>query len=328
MRVLVTGATGGLGRNLCEHLMVHNYSVLATGRNLVIGKSLKDGGINFQPCDLLNIESLDKLVSGCEVIVHCAALSSAWGKLEDFVQANVVATENLLAACLRQKVRRFIYVSTASVYFNNNKCFGILETDNIVQPMVNLYAATKYQAELLVQVANAKGIETIIIRPRGIFGAYDQNLFPRILKAAKNGFFPLPNNGSAIIDVTYIENLTYALRLAIEAEKQAIGKIYNITNGEPYVVRNLFETLFDITKQKVKLIPVPYKILKGLAITMEQTNKLLGAGEPKLTCYAVGLLTKSQTFNINAARNNLGYIPQISVAEGIKRFATWWRTNS
>lgn len=184
MRVLITGATGCLGRNLCQHLQAHGYSVLGTGRNAAIGDSLQNEGIDFRAGDLLQAESINGLVKDCETVIHCAALSSAWGKSEDFIQANVVATENLIAACLKQNVRRFIHVSTTSVYFNYRDRFGILETEPVAHPMVNAYAATKYQAELRVQAANARGLETIIIRPRGIFGPYDRNLFPRILKAA------------------------------------------------------------------------------------------------------------------------------------------------
>jgi len=329
MRILVTGATGCLGRNLCRHLHEQGYSVLGTGRNTTIGSELRNQGIDFQQCDLSQPDFPDDLLDGCDVVVHCAALSSAWGRIEDFVQANVIATKNLLAACFRKDIRRFVYISTTSVYFNYKDRFGIAETDHLADhladPMVNAYAATKYQAECLVQNANSGGMPTIIIRPRAIFGPYDRSLFPRIIGVAAKGFFPLPDNGDAIIDITYVDNVVHAIHLAIEAKDQALGKIFNISNGEPQSVRNILKQLFKATGQNVRLIPISANLLMAPAVVMERLHLLMGGDEPVLTPYKIGLLSKSQTLNINAARKTLGYNPHISIAQGIERFASWWK---
>lgn len=324
MNVLVTGATGGLGRNLCAHLLSHGYTVRATGRNKTAGESLAAKNCTFISADLLTLSLLPALVKDCDAVIHCAALSSPWGSPNDFKSANVTVTSNLIETCIRNKVKRFVHVSTSSVYFNFKDRLGIKETDIVASPFANYYAATKYEAELEVQKAASRGLETVIIRPRGIFGSHDSVVFPKIIHAGSKKILPIPRKGMALADMTYVENVAHALRLALETNAVNTGKIYNITNGDPWHVHRLVDTLFLKLGITPRILPVPYTLLNSSAKILEHYGKKNGT-EPMLTRYTAALLAYSQTLDINAARIGLGYIPQISMDEGLTRFALWWK---
>ena len=112
MSILVTGATGFLGAHLA--LSLHNDGVMATGRDPEKLERLTARGIVTRPLDLsqpIPPEGFGEI----DTIVHCAGLSSPWGRKADFVAANVDATRNLIALARTLKVKRFVHISTASV---------------------------------------------------------------------------------------------------------------------------------------------------------------------------------------------------------------------
>lgn len=318
LNVIVTGATGFLGQRLCQVLKQRGYGVTAIGRNREIGNRL---GVPFISMDLSQKVNQPSLKG--DVMIHCAALSSPWGSERDFMQNNVVATENVIEACMEYGIRRLVHVSTPSLYFNFTDRFDIKETDALPKTFANRYAATKYLAEKAVD--NAQDIETITIRPRGIFGPGDTVLFPRLLRANLNSGVPLFNNGSALIDITYVDNVVDALIASVEAGDHCLKNKYNITNDDPRTVRSLLEQVCSATQMPFNPISVPYSLTYGLAALWEGTASCLPIGEPLITRYTVGLLAKSQTLDITAAKRDLNYTPNVSIDKGIEHFARWWR---
>jgi len=326
MRTLVTGSTGGLGLNLVERLVADGYQVDGTGRNSTIGKQVTDMGAAFTPAHLEDKDTLCKLCQNKEVVFHCAGFSSPWGRRDDFVSANITGTSNIVSACLETGVRRLVHISTPSIYFDFKDRFDVSESAILPEKFVNNYAATKRDAENIVMVAASQGLEVVILRPRGIFGPHDTALFPRLIKVAKRGRMPLFNGGNALVDVTYVGNVVDAMVLAASAPNRAIGQAYNITNAEPISVRQLLEKTFKALQLDVSFFTLPYQPALAVAGAMEVIASLLpDRPEPPLTRYSVGVLSKSQTLDISAAKEHLGYRPQVSIEDGIERFSTWWR---
>jgi nucleoside-diphosphate-sugar epimerase len=311
MKVLVTGGTGFLGRRTAQCLLKRGYEVVATGRNLKLGKELEKEGICFLAIDLSDEKGMIE-AGKVDYVIHCGALSSPWGTYNDFYSANVIGTRNVVRVCQENGVKKLVHVSTPSLYFEFKDQFNIPENYPLPQPC-NLYAKTKQMAEAEVdQFAQA-----ITIRPRGIFGPGDTTIIPRIIQSKK---IPLFYGGKALVDLTYVDNVVDALILAMESPLE--GKKYNITNGESWEIRQLIELLFKKLDKKPCFKAIPYPLAYMVAWAME----LCSGKEPPFTRYTLGVLAKSQTLNIQAARDELGYQPKISISDGLDRFAEWWRT--
>ncbi len=315
MKAIVTGATGGLGRNLVEFLLLQGWEVISFGRNKEIGDVL---GVEFHAFDLSNKELTLKYFKKVDIVFHCAALSSPWGSYDSFYSANVMATQNVIEAMSLHGIKKLVHVSTPSIYFNFTNQYNVKE-DYLPKKFVNNYAKTKYEAE---QVVLNSDLESVIIRPRGIFGEYDQVLVPRLEKIAKKGSLPLIKNRKAIIDVTYVGNVVYALYLS--AIKDVPSKsIFNITNDEPMSIKDVFTFVMNSLNVNVKFKLIPYSVLITIAWLLESVSKLGLTTEPLITKYGVGVISNSQTLDISSAKEILGYKPIYTIKEGLKNYAKY-----
>lgn len=330
MNILVTGGTGFLGQRLAQRLLSEGHRVTVLGRNEAIGEQLESRGARFFRADLGDAERVGEACRGQEVVFHSGALSSPWGRYEAFHRANVLGTRHVTEGCLSHGVRRLVHVSTPSIYFDFRDRHRIAEHDPLPRKRVNAYAETKLAAEGLVDEAHRRGLETITFRPRALFGPGDTTILPRLIKANRKGSLPLFGTESPLIDITYVDNVVDALLLGRDALPEALGRKYNITNGEPVRLHAMLEKLFARLEMPYRPRPVPYAIAYGLAGAMELVSAtLLGGREPLLTRYSVGVLAKSQTLDISEARQWLGYVPRVSVDEGLEAFVAWWKaTNS
>jgi nucleoside-diphosphate-sugar epimerase len=323
-RVLITGASGFIGSHVARQLHASGHDVLANGRDAARLARLSALGIQTQSGDLATAD-LPALINGAEMIVHCAALSSPWGRREAFLAANVHATERLLAASLQSGVQRFVHFSSPSIYFRLEDQFDTPEAFEPPEHWINAYAESKWLGEQSVRKAVDAGLPALILRPRAVFGEGDRAIFPRLLALAEHGWFPRIGDGQACIDVTYVANVAAAVEACMQANVPVDGRVFNITNGEPMPVSSLLGQLFAALDLKVRMIPLPRKLALALGTLSEKIANLLpGQPEPRLSRYGVGVLGFSQTLDISAARRQLGYVPSVSVAEGIQRFAQWW----
>ncbi|HAT2057138.1 TPA: NAD-dependent epimerase/dehydratase family protein [Legionella pneumophila] len=321
---VVTGATGCLGLNLTRRLIKEGHAVIALGRNLQLGEIISQMGATFVPLDLKDLESLSLISQNADFIFHCAALSSPWGKYKDFYQANVIGTHNVVQATPSQA--RLVYVSTPSIYFDFTEKHNIKENALLPAKPVNYYVQTKLIAESIVDKAQLqRGLDVITIRPRGIFGPYDRAIFPRLLKAERQGVLPIIGSGNHLIDITFVENVVESLILAALADKCYSGKKYNITNDEPRTFIDIISRMFSALNKPLKTRSIPYNQARFAAKFLEFLHRVLYLKtEPKITEYGVGVLAFGQTLNIEEAKKDLKYKPIYSIDEGIMKFAEWY----
>ncbi len=329
MNILITGGTGFLGKKLAGKLKTFAYNITAIGRNQQIGQQLEAEEIKFLKIDLKDTEATIAACQNQDYIFHCAALSSPWGKYQDFYNANVIATQNIIKACQTHQVKRLIHVSTPSVYFDFSHRLNISEQNALAKTPANHYIQTKLLAEQAINHAHQQGLPVISIRPRGIFGAGDTAILPRLIKASQKTGIPLINRGQALIDMTYIDNVVEALLLCQKAPDNLLGRTFNITNGQPMYLIDLLKLLSQKLGYNLKLKPVSYPIAYGLAAIMEAVSNIILFGkEPILTRYTVGVLAFSQTLDITAAKTELGYQPQVSIEDGLSIFSQWWKSEN
>lgn len=325
MQILVTGASGFIGSHVAESLARAGHRVVATGRSASALQPLASLNCLTVSADLA-ADPLNPLIAGCDAIVHCAALAAPWGDRSAFWRNNVLATERLIAAAQNvQSVSRFVHLSSPSIYFCWRDELDRSETFNPPARWPTPYAETKWIAECRVREARALG--PIILRPRAVFGPRDRAIVPRLVAVARRGRFPLPGGGRAWTDVTYISNVVAAVEAALEPNKLAVGRAFNITNGTPLTVRDLLTKLFSALEISTHFINIPRMIGVAAASLAEAfSRRLPGAPEPRVTQYGMGLLAYSQTLSIATARDLLRYQPRVSIDEGLARYAHWWAT--
>lgn len=311
-RALVTGATGGLGRILTAILLARGREVIATGRDPVRGAMLLGQGARFAASDLVRDDAAP-LVAGVDTVFHLAALSSPWGPRADFVAANLTMTQRLLAAASAAGCRRFLFASTPSIYTRPAHQLDLTEASRLPDQLVNAYAQTKLAAEQAVQAAATPRFTTVALRPRAVIGPYDTVLLPRLLRAARSGFMPLPGYGRALIEPTDARDVCSAF-LAAEARADVLsGQVFNISGGHPLPLAELADHAFRRINQPVRAVPLPARLVLGLAHLAETSARLRpGSPEPALTVYAAKALGWSQTFDLAAARAALEWEPQYS----------------
>ena len=322
-KVLVTGATGFLGKYVVEELVEHGYQVRAFGRNRTIGQSLVNASVTFIQGDLTNQEDLTKACQEMDMVVHAGALSTVWGPWEDFYQTNVLGTKYVLEACREANIERLVYVSSPSIYAAPRDQLDIKESDAPQENRLNNYIRSKLASEKLFQ--DYPDVSSVILRPRGLFGIGDTSILPHVLNLSQKIGIPLIGDGRQLMDMTCVENVALAIRLALETP-QAAGEVYNITNGEPRAFRNLIEETLRGLGYPIRYRKIPAPLVSAISSSLEFIYKSLKLkGEPALTRYTYYLLRYSQTLDISKAERDLGYRPKITISEGIEQYVQDYR---
>ncbi len=332
MKIVVTGAASGLGRNATEWLLAKGHQVIATGRDLYQGKVLAQSGAEFRFIDLdfaTQAECLS-LLEGCDAVWHCAAKSSPWGSESAFMLTNTQVTDRLAAAAGLAGVPRFVHISTPAIYFDFTHRSDIDESFR-ARRFANHYAKSKFLAEGYIRQRQQQFPRTrfTILRPRGLFGPHDRVILPRVLQQIRQqkGVLRLPRGGDALLDLTFTLNVVEAMWLATVQEILPAGAAYNISNHQPQPLNLMLNQLLgEQLGIDFMIKPVAYPALYSLAAGME-TLALFTRKEPMLTRYSVGAVNYDMTLSQTRAVTELKYQPVYSLAEGIALTANAMRKN-
>lgn len=311
-RILITGATGGLGMVLVREALKRGHDVLATGRSLPAGEQVKTLGAEFVPLDLEHRKvDLRELVRGCDSVVHAAALSASWGPRAAFIRANFDVTQRLLEASAEEGVNRFVFVSSPSIFASLRDRINIGEDDEPNDEPLNDYARTKLAAERLVLAARDDKMRCCTIRPRALVGAGDRVILPKLAELAQRNRMPLPRGGQALIELTDLRDAAWAICEAEERAENIARRAINISGGNPRQVRHVATEVADALGKSPRLVSLPIGVARLLASVLERLGHLFGTmDEPMLTRYTLATLAYSQTFDLEPARRLLGYEPQ------------------
>jgi len=325
MKILVTGASGFIGGRFARFALEQGLSVRVNGRRAEGVEHLVRRGAEFIQGDLTDPELVLRLCHDVESVVHCAGAVGAWGRRQDFHQGNVEVTENVVEACLKQRVRRLVHLSSPSIYFDGNDHVGIKE-EQVPKRFNNHYAATKYLAEQKVFGAEEFGLEVIALRPRMVTGAGDTSIFPRLLNMQRKNRLSIIGNGLNKVDFTSIQNLNEAILSSLLAAGSALGKAYNISNGAPIPIWDVV----NYVMRQMQLPQVTRYRSYSLAYTAAAVNEaacMLWPGRPEPTLSRLGMqvMNKNFTLDISRAQYYLDYQPQVSVWTALDEFCGWWK---
>ncbi len=185
--VFVTGGSGFIGGALVRRLVGEGRRVRALARSRASAEVVERLGAEPVPGDLADPASIAAGAAGCGLAVHLAAHVGQWGTREDFLAGNVTGTENALAGCREAGVSRFVHCGTEAALIAGEPLRSVDETAPLRPDSKALYSQTKAMAELAVRAANADGFETVVVRPRLVWGKGDTTLLPAIVDARPGG---------------------------------------------------------------------------------------------------------------------------------------------
>ncbi len=315
LNILVTGASGFIGRRAMAAFERNGWRVLGIGR-----RSLDLPG--YRQFDLTRPlpQSLARELGTFDVILHAAARSAPWGSRAVFYHNNVKATQHVVEFAEEMGHPKLIFVSSSSVYYEPRDQFEIDETTPQANPPINRYASSKQQAERIV--AGYTG-PACILRPRAVYGRGDSVLFPRILAAAQAGRLPwlIRKGEPAIGDLLAIDNLTHCFLRA--AENPNILGEFNLTDGQPVEIipflRDIFERLNIPQPQRQLSVKRAYRA----AWLIEKLYQgCLPWREPPITPFGVHVFAYSKTFNVSKMLATFGPLPQ-TVDAAVSDFVQW-----
>jgi nucleoside-diphosphate-sugar epimerase len=325
MKILVTGASGFIGGRFARFALEQGFSVRVNGRRAEGVAHLVKRGAEFIQGDLIDPELVRDLCDDVDAVVHCAGSVGVWGRKQDFQMGNVQVTENVVEACLKQRVRRLVHLSSPSIYFDGHSHLNIKE-EQVTKRFRSHYAASKYLAEQKVFGAQEFGLEVIALRPRFVTGAGDASIFPRLISMQRKKRLSIIGNGLNKVDFTSIANLNQAMLSSLLAGDAALGKAYNISNGTPV-------PLWDAVNYVMRRMQLPqvtrYRSY-GLAYSVAALNEaacMLWPGRPEPTLSRLGMqvMNKDFTLDISRARHYLEYEPHVSLWSALDEFCDWWK---
>jgi nucleoside-diphosphate-sugar epimerase len=312
----VTGGSGFIGGALIRRLVAEGRDVHALVRSEASAQKVTALGARAIAGDLADVPSMAVGAQYCEVAFHCAAHLGDWGTREEFERGNVQGTRNALAAARQAGLRRFVHVGTEAALLAGQPLVEVDERAPLRFDSPALYSSTKARAEEAVIEANRNGLETVVVRPRFVWGRGDTTLLPVLTQAVRSGRFAWIGGGHHRTSTTHIDNTVHGLMLA--AERGAPGGVYFVTDGEPVVFRDFITRLLATQGVEAPTRSVPTGVARAVAATSEAAWRLLPLpGRPPLTRLTVWVSGLEATIDITRAREELGYAPVRTIDDGL-----------
>jgi nucleoside-diphosphate-sugar epimerase len=239
----VTGGSGFVGGMLIERLRSEGWEVRALARSKRSAERLRERGAEPVEGELGDGEALRAGAEGCEVAFHAAATVDDWGDPAEFERVNVAGTRGVIEACREARVRRLVHVGTEAALMAGQPLVNVNEDVPLRPDSPSHYPSTKARAELEVRSANGDGLETVVIRPRFVWGRGDTTLLPALIELVRSGRFRWIGGGGQLSATTHVANAVEGLWLG--ATRAPAGGVYFVTDGEPVVFREFISRLLE-----------------------------------------------------------------------------------
>ena len=317
----VTGGSGFIGGALIERLRREGWDVRALARSDGAAERVRELGAEPVMGDLDDRESLRAGAEGAEVVFHSAAKVEDWGDPADFERINVQGTQNVIEASREAGVRRLVHVGTEAALMAGEPLVNVDETAPLRPDSPALYSSSKAKAEERVRAANGDGLETVVVRPRFVWGRGDTTLLPAITEMVRSGRFRWVGGGRQLTATTHVDNTVEGLWLG--ATKGQPGGVYFVTDGEPVVFREFLSAMLGTQGVEIPDKSVPPAIAGPAASATERVWRLLKRpGNPPLTRFAVWVSSQECTIDISRAERELDYRPVKTREEGLAELSS------
>ena len=302
MRVVVTGASGFIGRHLCAQLEDHNFDVVRAVRH----SSPNVDGHEYVTGDIADSTVLDELVRGADVVVHLAGRAHFARDVERseelFAKANVVAASRLAEVAANAGVRRFVFLSSIGVLGDRSE--QPLD-ENAPPAPAEPYARSKLAAEeALSRIAGTSGLELVVLRPALVYGPLCPGNMARLAKLVRTQVpLPLAAYGN-VRSLLGVHNLVSLIELAI-TRPEAANQVFVAADAQEVTLPQLLQTLGEGLGVAVRLVRLPATVVEGLATIAGQRKPLLK-------------LTASLRVDASKARKLLGWVPSVDTSTGLR----------
>ncbi len=323
-KAFVTGATGFTGGHLCRILVDRGYSVDALVRKSSKTDNLEKLGVKPIVGDLANLNSLNGALENIDTVFHVAAAYRQEGiSKEQFWKVNVDGTRALLEFAKQSQVKRFVHCSTVGVQGEITN--PPAKESDPYQPGDH-YQESKMEGEkLALKFFEEQDLDGVVVRPVGIYGPGDMR-FLKLFKFINNGKFRMIGRGDVLYHLTFVEDLVQGIILAGE-KKEVTGNIYTVGGEEFMTLKELIALIAGILDKPVPKKSLPLKPVFLAAAVCETICRPLGI-EPPLYRRRLDFFTKDRAFDISNAQKDLGYKPEVSLKEGLKITAKWYKENN
>jgi nucleoside-diphosphate-sugar epimerase len=260
--------------------------------------------------------SLESAARGAEYAFHAAAKLGDYGDWKEFRAVNVGGTRHLIKACRTAGVRRLVHVGTEAALLRGQPLVAADERTPLAFDSRAPYSATKAAAEAAVIEANGGGLETVVVRPRFVWGVGDTTLLPIIAAMVRAGRFRWIGGGRHLTSTTHVDNTVEGLVLG--AERGRPGNAYFVTDGSPVVFREFLTALLATQGVQAPEGDVPLRVARAAAAVGETAWRVLPLpGTPPVTRFSVWASGMECTIDDTKAREQLGYRPVMTRDHGL-----------
>jgi len=319
-KILVTGATGFTGGHLCKRLVADGEQVVAFVRGSSNTQSLAEIGVECRVVDIREAQSVNENFHDIDRVYHIAAAwRSEHADRQEFHRVNVEATRNLLEAAKTANVKRFVHCSTVGVQGDIDD--PPADEEYRFQPGDH-YQNTKLEGELLAMEYFSNGLHGAVFRPVGIYGPGDTR-FLKLFRPINKGTFVMIGSGKTLYHMTYIDDLVDGIIL-VGTREGALGEVFTLAGGEYTTLKELVNAIADALGKPHPRWRVPFYPVFLASIVCDRVCRTFGI-EPVLYPRRVEFFYKDRAFDISKAKRLLDYQPKISLEEGLKRTAEWYR---
>jgi nucleoside-diphosphate-sugar epimerase len=324
LNYLITGATGFIGGHIAEACVQRGITVCTIARPSSDTALLERWGVTVLRGDAADPEVIRRAVDGVDVVVHCAAKVGDRGPVEEYRAVNVEGLRRLLDACKGRPLRRFVYLSSLGVYEPRHH-YGTDETEPPSFNHLDGYTLSKAEAEQVVwPYVTEHGVPIVVLRPGFVYGPRDKAVLPRLIERLRIGRLHYLGGEQRLLNAIYVGNLVDAVFLAID-HPQAVGQVYNLTDGERITKERFISTIADAMGYKRPRQLLPRWLAAILAkILLRQIRRAGASGKARLTAAQYKFMQLNLDFNIDKAKRELGYQPRVPFDEGMRTTMAWY----
>jgi len=320
--ILVTGATGFLGRNLCQHLSHRCYPLRALARPTSDTRFLEALGVEVALGDVRDLASLQAAMAGCEAVIHAAARFRLWGPPELFEEINLWGTRNTLATAYRLHIRRFIHISSIVVVGPQPPGTVITEDTPYAPYHGDNYARTKMGGERLALSYAEIGLPVVVLRLGALYGPWGHYAFNRLFfEEFLRGWRVQVHYGRHSTFPCYVGDAAAAVETAVTRGR--IGHVYNVS-GESISHRQANQTVSRLAGKSSWRLNIPAALMINFARLLEILARFTQR-EPFYPLNLAPYVFEDWVVNSDMARCELGFRP-LPFEEGARRTLDWYRS--